>query len=31
MNSLVMCIYLVCVYRVGDFNLDLIWVLHVFT
>jgi len=26
-----MCVYLVCVYRVGDFNLDLIWTLDVFT
>jgi len=26
-----MCVYLVCVYRIGDFNLDLIWALDVFT
>jgi len=31
MNLLVMYVYLVCVYRVGDFNLDLIWALDVFT
>jgi len=26
-----MCVYFVCVYEVCDFNLDLFWILDVFT